>query len=236
MSGLAYCGTGAPEWCSCEVLEPAAHELSPRAVEVPGLPGAKLSGSEIPPREVTVRLWPDLGPDADPREIEAAKRELRRWLLAPGGGALSLPEGIEYRDAVVTEAGAWPSRSGYADVTFTCFDPIGYGAEVTSAGGAFNLGGNWPSLPTVRGKSDGAGYVSVTYCGANAPGVGVRYGFAEGDDAFLDFEGKLVTVNGKDCSAFVDLESDWFAIGPGTARLEVSGLSDWTATCRERWV
>ena len=235
MTGLMYCGKAAPQWCAAEVLEPAAHALAPQSTEVPGLPGAKLLGCAIPPRDVVVRLWPDLGPDADPLEVEAAKRELRLWLLAEGG-TLALPGGIEYRNAVATEAGMWPlGPDDHVDVTFTCFDPIGYGEEATSATEAFELGGDWPSLPTVRGKSDGSARIEVTRRGDDERTVGISRGFAEGDELMFDFEDRRITSNGADVTAYADVGCDWFAIGPGAVRMEVSGLKDWSVTCRERW-
>ena len=238
MSRLSYCGRPAPEWCGYEVFEPAAHALEARSLSVPGLAGAKLLGCEVPPRTITVRIWPDLGPDAGEEEAEAAKRRLRLWLLAAGGGTLRLPSGIEYRDAVVTGSAAWPSdKGGYADIEFTCFDPIGYGAEVVSEAERFDLGGTWPSRPVVRGRSDGTGYAGATYaCGEGPFTAGLHFPAVEGDEVVLDFEKRAILINQQDRSADADLESEWFALAPGSPRVIVSGLKGWTVTCRERWV
>ena len=61
MSGFSYAGRDFSPYVQAELEEPAAHALEPRALAVPGRPGALLLGCELPPREVRLRLHLDAG-------------------------------------------------------------------------------------------------------------------------------------------------------------------------------
>ena len=61
------------------------------------------------------------------------RAKVRRWLSWPGGGNLILPDDpeVEYRDVILVGAADWSSlfEDGECQLTFTLFDPIGWGAE-----------------------------------------------------------------------------------------------------------
>ena len=162
-----------------EVFEPCGHAVSPRAVAVPGRPGAALLGGEVGPRVLRVRLYWDFLRDCD----EVARAEVRHAiyaaLLRPGGGVLRLPGDpqVSYRDVVCTGCGSWSSlfADGSAEVEFTCFDPVGFGAVRSSSDSAFVVGGSWATWPVVECVAVAGGCLSVS-----APGSFLGGGFASG--------------------------------------------------------
>ena len=101
MSGFSYAGRDFSPYVQAELVEPAAHVLEPRAFPVSGRPGAVLLGSELPPREVRLRLHLDAGSQMTAGELSRLRALLRAWLCAPGGGDLVVPgEGaLTWRDA-----------------------------------------------------------------------------------------------------------------------------------------
>ncbi len=90
MSSIAYNGHDFSEYVTAELVEPAGHALEPRALSVPGRPGAVLLGSELPPRVLRVRLFLDAGVTLTAEERSEIRHELYGWLVAPSGAELSL--------------------------------------------------------------------------------------------------------------------------------------------------
>ena len=151
MSSITYGGHDFSPYVSEELVEPAGHAPLPRTLAVPGRPGAVLLGSEPPPRVLGVRLFLDAGVTLTAEERSEIRHELYGWLVAPAGAELSLsgePD-LTWRDAVVTGVSDWDTlfECGACEIEFTCFDPVVYGDEASSAGTALTVGGTWETWP-----------------------------------------------------------------------------------------
>ena len=238
MSTLAYNGHDFSDYVTAELVEPAGHALSPRALMVPGRPGAALLGCELPPRVLRVRLFLDAGVTLAAEERSAIRHEMYGWLVAPMGAELSLtgePD-LTWRDAVVTDASDWDSlfEDGSCELAFTCFDPVAYGEGKSSAAGTLTVGGTWATWPVVTLTALAGPSVRV------ADGLGryvlVEREFEAGDEVLLDFRSEAVTVDGADASADVAVESTFFSLEPGTHALTFSGCSAHTVEWVERWL
>lgn len=238
MSSITYNGHDFSEHVTAELVEPAGHALEPRALAVPGRPGAVLLGSELPPRSLTVRLFLDAGVTLTAEERSAIRHEMHGWLVAPMGTELSLTgePGLTWRDAVVTGVSDWDSlfEDGSCEVEFTCFDPVAYGDGKSSAGTSLAVGGTWETWPVMTLTAFAGSSVKVT----DGPGryVLVEREFAAGDEALLDFRSEAVTVDGADASADVAVESTFFSLAPGSHSLTFSGCSAHTVEWVERWL
>ena len=238
MSSIVYNGHDLSQYVTAELVEPAGHALSPRALMVPGRPGAALLGCELPPRVLRVRLFLDAGVTLAAEERSAIRHELYGWLVAPMGAELSLtgePD-LTWRDAVVTDASDWDSlfEDGSCELAFTCFDPVAYGEGKSSAASTLTVGGTWATWPVVEMTALAGSSVKV------ADGLGryvlVEREFAAGDVVLLDFASEAVTVEGEDASADVAVESTFFSLAPGSHTLAFSGCSAHTVEWVERWL
>ena len=238
MSALSYNGHDFSGHVTAELVEPAGHALSPRTLAVPGRPGAVLLGSELPPRVFRVRLFLDAGISLGADERSEIRHELYGWLCAPDGAELELPgePGLSWRDAVVTDASDWDSlfEDGSCELAFTCFDPVAYGEEKSSAASALAVGGTWATWPVATLTALEGGSVKV----ADELGryVLVERTFAAGDVVAMDFAAEAVTVDGTDASADVAVESTFFSLSPGPHSLTFSGCSAHTVAWTERWL
>ena len=238
MSSIVYNGHDLSPYVTAELVEPAGHALSPRALMVPGRPGAALLGCELPPRVLRVRLFLDAGVTLAAEERSAIRHEMYGWLVAPMGAELSLtgePD-LTWRDAVVTDASDWDSlfEDGSCELAFTCFDPVAYGEGKSSAASTLTVGGTWATWPVVEMTALAGSSVKV------ADGLGryvlVEREFAAGDEVLLDFQREAVTVEGEDASADVAVESTFFSLAPGSHSLTFSGCSAHTVAWTERWL
>ncbi len=238
MSALTYNGHDLSEHVVAELVEPAGHALSPRALAVPGRPGAVLLGCELPPRVLTVRLFLDAGVTLTAEERSAIRHEVYGRLVAPGGAELSLSgePGLTWRGAVVTGVSDWDTlfEGGSCEVEFTCFDPVAYGDEASSSGTALTVGGTWETWPVATLTASAGPSMKV------ADGLGryvlVERTFAAGDEVVMDFAAESVTVDGEDASADVAVESTFFPLSPGTHTLTFTGCSAHTVAWTERWL
>ena len=238
MSGFSYAGRDFSPYVQAELVEPAAHILEPRAFPVSGRPGAVLLGSELPPREVRLRLHLDAGSQMTGLELSRLRALLRAWLCVPGGGDLAVPgEGaLTWRDAVVTGVSDWDTlfEGGSCAVDFTCYDPVAYGAARSCAGTELEVLGTWPTLPVVTLTAAAGSAVKV----ADDAGrfVLVEREFFSGDEVAMDFAAESVTVDGEDASADVGVKSTFFSLAPGAHVLTFSGCSAHEAAWTERWL
>ena len=238
MSSIAYCGRDFSPYVQAELIDPGAHVVAPRSLAVPGRAGAALLGGEVEPRVLAVRLFWDGGLGLDEAGRAGVRHRLRSWLLAPAGGELVVPGDPEvtYRDTVCTGCDGWSSlfEDGSCEVEFTCFDPIAYGRRVETAETPVAVGGTWRTWPTVRLVAVAGGSVSVGD-GGTGRSVRVERAFSAGDVVELDFLAETARVNGADASADVVLDSDFFALEPGTRPLRFSGCSAHVVSFYERW-
>ena len=188
--------------------------------------------------DVTVRLFMDMGYNPGFTGMAQMRAKVRRWLSWPGGGNLILPDDpeIEYRDVILVGAADWSNlfEDGECQLTFTLFDPIGWGAERVERTARFDVGGNWPTLPEIRLVA-----VAGTYLQVSVPSIGrgirVDYEFAGGEAVVVDCQGETVRINDVDARDCVALASDFFALDPGEAILSTSNCTYVETRFSERW-
>ena len=106
MRSIIYAGQDFSELCTAEVVGRSENPLIAEALEVPGCAGAMLVSSFLPPADVTVRLFLDVGFKADISALADARHRLSFWPCAFGGGDLVLPDEPEltYHDALLVSA------------------------------------------------------------------------------------------------------------------------------------
>lgn len=116
MRSIVYAGNDFSEICSAEVIERAANPIVAEAMAVPGRAGALLVSGYIPPVDVRVRLFMDMGYNPGFTGMAQMRGKVRRWLSWPGGGSLVLPDDpeVEYRDAILVGASTGPTSSRLA--------------------------------------------------------------------------------------------------------------------------
>lgn len=220
-----------------EVAPIAIARAVPDAVAVPGRAGVLLVGGHMAPREIQVRLHLRVGSVASESAVGHAKSAVAAALATPGGGTLVLPDGMEYRDVVVEQAGAW-SGSGpdaFLDVTFVAYDPIGLGEKQVGRTSPMLVEGTWPTYPVVRGKGTGETFVAMMTDARGDFGVTVDSAIPAGKDVVADFEAETLTVDGADWSGSIVLASRMRAAEPGQLWFDVRGLRKAYVEFRERW-
>ena len=191
------------------------------------------------PRVLRATLYLDGLADADILELETARRQVRKWLLAPEGAELVVPASpeITYRDVVVASAGAWSSNGadGACEVVFWALDPVGYGQRVSASAATVEVGGTYRTWPILRLRARAGSYLRVrdTLGGGF---VELERSFADGDTVVVDMEAGRASVNGTSATADVTLESDFFCLAPPRASISVTGAELVSLEFFERWV
>lgn len=238
MRSIVYAGNDFSEICSAEVIERAANPIIAEAMAVPGRAGALLVSGYIPPVDVRVRLFMDMGYNPGFTGMAQMRGKVRRWLSWPGGGSLVLPDDpeIEYRDAMLVGASDWSNlfEAGECTLTFTLFDPIGWGAERVERTSRFEVGGDWPTLPEFRVVAAAGSYLQVSLPSAGR-GIRVDYDFAGGEAVVIDCQGETVLIDDADARGCVALASDFFALEPGDAIVSTSNCTYVETRFSERW-
>lgn len=195
-------------------------------------------GGEVPPRVLQVRLYWD-ATDRDAASRAAVRHRIYAALLNRDGGELVVPSDPvkTYRDAVCTGCGDWTSlfADGSAEVEFTCFDPVAYGALAVWPGESFSVGGTWSTWPVVTMVAAAGSAVKVADSGSGKF-VAVEKDFSGGESVVLDFAREMCMVDGVEASGCVALGSDFFPLGPGGVTLAFSGCSSHTVSYYERWL
>jgi len=157
MRSIVYAGNDFSDVCSAEVVARSANPVIAEYMRVPGRAGALLVTGYIPPVDVTVRLFMDMGYNPGFTGMAQMRAKVRRWLSWPGGGNLVLPDDpeVEYRDVILVGAADWSNlfEDGECQLTFTLFDPIGWGCPRS---------GSWrPRVPTCRSPCRRSGAASA---------------------------------------------------------------------------
>ena len=80
MRSIVYAGNDFSEICSAEVIERAANPIVAEAMAVPGRAGALLVSGYMPPVDVRVRLFMDMGHNPGFSGMARMRGTLRRWL------------------------------------------------------------------------------------------------------------------------------------------------------------
>lgn len=207
-------------------------------MRVPGRAGALLVTGYIPPVDVTVRLFMDMGYNPGFAGMAQMQAKVRRWLSWPSGGNLILPDDpeVEYRDAMLVGASDWSNlfEAGECTLTFTLFDPIGWGAERVERTSRFEGG---------RRLADAAGVPRGGICGvllqvslpSAGKGIRVDYDFAGDEAVVIDCQGETVLINDVDARDCVALASDFFALEPGDYVVSTSNCTYVETRFTERW-
>lgn len=238
MRSIVFAGNDFSEMCSAEVVARSACPVVAEALAVPGRAGALLVSRYVPPVDVTVRLFMDAGFNPGAEGLACMRRKLRSWLCVPGGGELVLPDDpeITYRDALLVCASGWSDlfEAGECELTFTLFDPIGYGDERIERAGRFDVGGTWPTLPEFRLVAVAGSQVRVALPSAGKA-VSVVYEFAGGEAVVIDCADETVRINDSDARDCVTLGSDFFALEPGDRIVSSVGCAYFEARFTERW-
>ena len=238
MRSIVYAGNDFSDVCSAEVVARSANPIIAEYMRVPGRAGALLVTGYIPPVDVTVRLFMDMGYNPGFTGMAQMRAKVRRWLSWPGGGNLILPDDpeIEYRDAILVGAADWSNlfEDGECQLTFTLFDPIGWGAERVERTARFDVGGNWPTLPEIRLVAAAGSYLQVSVPSIGR-GIRVDYGFSGGEAVVVDCQGETVRINDVDARDCVALASDFFALDPGEVILSTSNCTYVETRFSERW-
>jgi len=235
---IVYAGNDFSPYCSAEVIERSANPIAAEVMGIPGRAGAEVVSAYVPPVDVRVKLFLDVGFKPDVVELAEVRHRIRSWLCAPGGGTLLLPDDPEreHRDALLIAASAWSQlfESGECEVTFTLFDPIAYGALRIEREASFEVGGTWETLPEFRLVASAGSAVQVS-CPATGALLRVEYDFAGGEAVVVDCAEERVYVNDGDARDCVTLQSDFFALEPGACTLAFSGVTYFETRFRERW-
>ncbi len=238
MRSIVYAGNDFSEICSAEVVGRSANPIVAEAMAVPGRAGALLVSGYVPPVDVQVRLFMDAGYNPGFTGMARMRGTLRRWLICPGGGSLVLPDDpeVEYRDAVLVGASGWSNlfEAGECTLTFTLFDPIGWGAGRVERTERFAVGGNWPTLPEFRVVAAAGSCLQVSLP-SSGKGIRVEHDFAGGEAVVIDCADEAVEIDGTDARACVALASDFFELEPGEAALATAGCISVETRFAERW-
>ena len=239
MRSIVYGGRDFSEMCCAEVVARSADPIACECMRVPGRAGSLLTAGWVPPVDVEVRLLLDPGHRPGRGGMAGLRARMRSWLCLPGGGTLVLPDDpeVEYADALLVGATGWSDlfEAGSCTLTFTLFDPVGYGMARLERGGSFEVGGTWRTWPSFRLVADEGELVSVALPAAGR-GVEVEGPFAGGEVVEVDCGGETVFVDGADARGRVALGSDFFALEPGAVEIATAGCSACETSFRERWI
>ncbi|MBQ9004807.1 MAG: phage tail family protein [Atopobiaceae bacterium] len=238
MRSIVYAGNDFSDVCSAEVVRKSANPIIAEFMQVPGRAGALLVSGYIPPVDVTVRLFMDPGYNPGCAGMAQLRSKVRRWLSWPGGGNLILPDDpeVEYADVLLVGASDWSNlfEAGECELTFTLFDPIGYGMERVERTASFEVGGNWATLPEFRLVAAAGSYVQVALPSANRA-IRIDHSFVGGEAVVIDCQEENAEIDGADARDLVTLTSDFFALDPGNVTLVTSGCTYCETRFTERW-
>jgi predicted phage tail component-like protein len=238
VSSITYGSHSFGDYVSAELVEPVAHIIAPETAKVPGRPGEVLLSADVEPLELRVRLYIDAPKALTVAQRSEVRRTLRAWLLSTDGAELVVPGEPEltWHEVLCVGVSDWTSlfAEGSAVVTFECLDPIAYGDASSSDAESFEVGGTWPTWPSITMTAEASNTVQVTDSASGAY-ILVESAFAGGERVVVSCESQTVTIDGTDASKEVALGSDFFALQPGTCELAFSGCSGHTVSWIERW-
>lgn len=233
---MIFNGSDLSKWFSVSFERRISPELDVATRDVPGLPGARFVRAKVKPLVIPVKLRWKARPGTSMARL---RREVAPVLMASEPRPLVLDDepDVHYMAIMTTQAALsnlW--YTGTCDIEFTAYDPIAYGARRAadlSPAGSFEVGGTWQTDPVVTARPGG----NVTYMRVTDETTGrfvqVSASLTSSSSVVFDMAAPRATVNGR--NAAVTLNSDFFALEPGTASLRLSsgtGTVEWT----ERWL
>lgn len=210
---------------------------SDKTKTVQGRDGAVFMRSQLEPLTISVhaRLYVR---SHGHRQIARLRRKIASWLVTDEPAKLVLPDEPDlYYMAKLTNSAELSNlwNTGSADLEFTAYDPVAYGAERTSqvgASSALDVGGTYRTWPTFDLTASSGARVKVLDRNTGRY-VMTDAAIESGARVVVDMQGQVVRVNGN--RAVVDLSSDFFDLAPGRHVVDVAGASG-TASWTERWV
>ncbi len=238
MSGLRFNGCDFGEACRAKTVSVSPLRVRAEGESYPLAAGAKCIPSALDVRTIEVKLFLDAGRRLDGAAAASLRRKVGGMLAAPRPSVLRLPEdgALEYRDAMLTDAGSWEGmfEDGEVLLTFTAFDPIAYGTMRRVPDCAFEVGGTWKTYPTyelVAAEGDSVMVIDE----AHERFICVLHSFAGGERVVLDSGRETASIDGKDASASIAIASDFFALDVGRHELAFAGCSEHVVNYVERW-
>lgn len=202
-----------------------------------GRDGAIYVRSKIEPKVIPVFCRLRLSSDLTYEELSRIRREIRGALATDEPQKLILPNdpGIYYM-AKCTSADELSSlwANGYCNLEFTCYDPAGYGAEITKNVGAsttINVSGTYRTYPVFDLTAASATRVTVTNYDTGAF-VRMAENSAAGAHVVIDMAEETIRQNTN--LRDIDPMSDFFPLSPGPNDIRITGATG-TCTYIERW-
>ncbi|MEG2932716.1 MAG: phage tail family protein [Gordonibacter sp.] len=129
-------------------------------------------------------------------------------------------------------------RTGKADLTFICNDPIAYGASVSiDIRGVLDLsvGGTYKSYPTITAvPAANTSYWRITET-TSGDYIQINHAFNGTQTVVIDCENQSATLDGASAGIDVVLASNFFALAPGHTSLKTSSGAA-TVAYIERWL
>lgn len=196
--------------------------------DLPGRPGERFMRAKLKPLAITVRAKWRARPADD---MAALRRTMVARLMCLKEAPLVLDDerhlGMHYM-AVLTSPGELDNlwHTGSADLEFTAYDPIAYGATKRGTVGystQLMVGGSYETKPVVTCKPGGSvSYLRLTDMDSGKY-VQVTASLTSSTEVVFDMENEQATVNGENRA--VTYDSDYFALQPGANSLRLSSGS-----------
>ena len=211
--------------------------MTDKTKTVPGRDGAVFMRSQLEPLTIPVHVRLNVRSHGH-RQIAKLRRKLTAWLVTSQPEKLVLPDEPDlYYMAKLTNSAELSNlwSTGAADLEFTAYDPIAYGAERTAPVGTssvLDIGGTYETWPTFDLTASSASKIKVLNYGTGAF-VATSANVASGAHVAIDMQNQTIRVNTN--LAAIDLSSDFFALEPGRNTVRITGATG-TASWIERWV
>lgn len=200
-------------------------EYSVETQDVPHRAGERFMRAKLKPLAITVRAEWRARPSDD---MAALRRTMAARLLCLKEAPLHLDDerhlGLYYM-AVLTSPGELDSlwHTGGADLEFTAYDPIAYGATRRGSVGystALVVGGTSETRPVVTCKPGGSvSHLKLTNMDTGEF-VQINASLTSSSAVVIDMAEEQVTLGGQNHA--VTYESDYFALRPGRNNLRLS--------------
>lgn len=213
-------------------------EYSVETEDLPGMPGERFMRAKLQPLTITVRVrW--LAKVTD--DMARLRRTMVSRLMCLSEAPLYLDDdrhlGVYYK-AVLTSPGELDTlwHTGSADLEFTAYDPIAYGAYhkgIIGYSTILSVGGSYETKPVITCKPSGSvSSLKLTNLDTGEF-VQINASLTSSSPVVIDMDKERVTVNG--VNKAVTYESDFFALRPGHNSLRLSS-GDGTIEWRERLI
>lgn len=202
--------------------------------DIPYRPGERFMRAKLKPLAIKVLAEWKARPSDD---MAALRRTMAARLVCLKEEPLYLDDerhlGLYYM-ALLTSPGELDTlwHTGSAELEFTAYDPIAYGATKRGSVGystVLTVGGSHETYPVITCKPGGSvSYLKLTNMDTGEF-VQINESLNTSASVVIDMGEQLVTVNGQNHA--VTYESDYFALQPGRNSLRLSsgtGTIEWT--------